>query len=116
MEWAILIQSFLQPLLLKCFDRTSTENPQDVLRRNYDPITGHMDSDLVEDAIPAARRAVHRARKSLSREERKTFPKLSYNQLYELAEKNLIDAMNASPEAVTQCRSVAASLRDSDDD
>ncbi len=116
MEWLVIIQSFLQPLLLKCFEKTSTENPQEVLRRNFDPITGHMDSDLVEDAIPAARRAVQRARKSLSREERKNFPKYSRDQLYEIAEKILIDSMNASPEAVTQCRSVAASLRDSDDD
>lgn len=115
MEWVPLILNFLQPLLLKCFDRQSTEDPQEVLRESYDPVTGKMDPDLVNDCIPQTRRAVNRARKNASREERRSAPRYSRAELYEITEKGLIDSMNAPPEKVAQVRSVAATLRDDED-
>lgn len=115
MEWITIITTFLQPILLKCFDRQSTEDPQEVLREAYDTVSGKMDSDVVNDAIPQTRRAVNKARRSRSKAERKEMPRYNREQLYEMTEKILIDSMNAPPEAVAQVRSVAATLRDDED-
>jgi hypothetical protein len=115
MEWVPLILNFLQPLLLKCFDRQSTEDPQEVLRESYDPTTGKMDPAIVNDAIPQTRRAFNRARKSASREERRNAPRYSRQELYDITEKGLIESMNAPPETVASVRTAAALLRDNDD-
>lgn len=115
MEWIPLILNFLQPLLLKCFDRQSTEDPQSVLRESFNPVTGRMDPDLVNDCIPQTRRAFQRARKSATREQRRNAPRYSREELYDITEKSLIDSMNAPPEHVAQVRSVAATLRDDED-
>lgn len=115
MEWLPSILSFLQPLLLKCFDRQSTEDPQAVLREAYDPVSGKMDPDLVNDCIPQTRRAFSKARKSATREQRRNAPKYDRAGLYDMTEKALIDSMNAPPEAVAQVRSVAGTLRDDED-
>lgn len=114
-EWLAPILSFLQPLLLKCFDRQSTEDPQEVLREAFDPTTGKMDPDLVNDCIPQTRRAYAKARKHASREDRRNAPRYSREDFYDITEKSLIESMNAPPEKVAQVRSVAATLRDSDD-
>lgn len=115
MEWFTLIASFLQPLLLKCFEKTSAEDPQQVLREAYDPVTGKMDPEIVNDAIPNTRRAAAKARRSAPRSQRKNFPRLSKAELYDYAERTLIDAMNATPEKVQAVRGVAASMTDDDD-
>lgn len=115
MEWLTLLLNFFQPLALKCFEKTSSEDPQQVLRENYDPVTGRMDWELVEDAVPVARRAAVRARRSLPREERKNTPRYTRAQLREVAEEGLIKSMNASPEEVAKCRAVAAQMKDVDD-
>lgn len=115
MEWLTLLLSFFQPIALKCFEKTSAEDPQQVLREAYDPITGRMDPELVEEAVPAARRAANRARRTLSKEERKNTPRYTRAQLREVAEEGLIKSMNASPEEVAKCRAVAAQMKDADD-
>jgi hypothetical protein len=115
MEWIPLILNFLQPLLLKCFDRQSTEDPQAVLRESYDSATGRMDPDLLNDCIPQTRRAFNRARRTAPREERRNAPRYSREELYDITEKGLIDSMNAPPEKVAQVRSLAATLRDDED-
>ena len=115
MEWIPLILNFLQPFLMKCHDRQSTEDPQAVLREAYDPMQGKMDPDLVNDCIPQTRRAFNRARKNASRDERRNAPRYSRAELYDITEKGLIDSMNAPPEHVAQVRAVAATLTDNDD-
>lgn len=116
MEWLPVILSFFQPMLLKCFEKTSSEDPQAVLRSNYNAATGKMDPDIVEDSIPSTRRAAHKARKNASKAERKTFPRYSRQELYDITEKNLIDSMNAPPETVAAVRSAAYALPDGDDE
>lgn len=116
MEWLTLVLNFFQPLVLKCFEKTSSEDPQLVLREAYDPVNQRMDPSLVNQAIPRARQAANRARTSMSKAERKQFPRLSRSDLYEVAEKGLIDAMNATPEKMGSIRSVASALTDEDDD
>jgi hypothetical protein len=115
MEWIPLILNFLQPLLLKCFDRQSTEDPQEVLREAYDPITGRMDRDLVNDVIPRTRRAYQKARDKQPKEVRRAAPRYSRAELYDITEKALIDSMNAPPEMVGQVREVARQMRDDED-
>lgn len=114
MDWAAVIISFLQPLALKCWEQISTEDPQAFLKANYDTMTGRMDPDVVDDAIPVTRRAVIRARKSASRSERKSFPRLSRQDLYNLAEQGLVKAMNASTPEVESARLMAAEMSDED--
>ena len=114
MEWLTIITTFLQPIILKCFEKTSAEDPQEFLRSNYNAATGRMNPEVVEDAIPATRRAVRRAHRSLSREDRKKFPRYTREELYDVAEKSLIDSMNAPQERVAAVRSEAAGLPDED--
>lgn len=115
MDFTALIISLLQPLLLKCWDKTSTEDPQEFLRSNYDATIGKFDRDVVEDSIPQTRRAVRKARQRLNRDERRQFPKYSKTELYELTEKGLLESMNAPPETVGSVRAMAAGLPDDDD-
>ena len=116
MEWLTALLAFFQPIALKCFEKSSSEDPQQVLREAFNPVTGRMDPDLVEDAVPAARRAAIHARRSLSKEERKRAPRMNRAELRDFAEQGLIKSMNASPDEVQQCRAVAATLPDSDSD
>lgn len=115
MEWISIILPLLQPMLLKCFEKTSMEDPQEYLRSNYNASTGKLDRDVVLDAIPATRRAIRKAHRNASRAERKNFVRLSKSELYEITEKSLIESMNAPPEAVAACREVAAGMPDDDD-
>lgn len=114
MEWLSLILTFLQPLWSKCHDKTSSEDPQQMLRENYDAQTGRMDPDLVNAAIPKTRRAIHKARANASKEDRKSFPKYTREEIYRIAEQGLIESMNASPERVTAIRKAADLLVDED--
>lgn len=114
MEWLTLITTFLQPILLKCWDKTSAEDPTEYLRSNYDANSNRMNPEVVHDALPATRRAVRRARHEASREEKKTFPRYTRDELYQLAERTLIESMNATPETVERVKLVAAGLPDND--
>lgn len=116
MEWLPLVLNFFQPLVLKCFEKTSSEDPQLVLRKAFDPMSGKMDPSLVCQAIPQARQASLRARRSMSRSERKQFPRLSWDDLYDAAERGLIDGMNAPSEKMSSIRATASLLTDEDDE
>lgn len=114
-DWLSLIAAVLQPMFLKCHSQTSVEDPQTVLRSAYDPSSGKMDPELVNDAIPTTRRAIRRARRSASPEDRKNFPRYSRAELYDIAESNLIQAMNATPERIEEISKIAAALPDDDE-
>lgn len=114
MEWIPLVLNFLQPLLLKCFEKTSAEDPQEFLKENYNAVSGKMNPDVVADAIPSARRAARRARLDAPHSERKNFPRYTKAELYDIAEKGLIDSMNAPPEKVAAVRAAAAAIPDID--
>ncbi len=95
MDWLSIISGLLGPILAKCFQQTSAENPHDVLRAAYNATTGQMDPDLVNDCIPAVRRAANKAHRQASPRDRKTFPRLSRPDHYKIANAKLIEAMNA---------------------
>lgn len=112
MEWVSLVTAFLQPIILKCFERTSAEDPQEFLRENYNAATGRMDPDVVEDAIPATRRAANKAARSLPKEEQRKIPRHRREDWRQLAEQALIASMNAPPERVQAVRAEAEALVD----
>lgn len=112
MEWLTLVLSFVQPLLLKCFEQNFSEDPQAFLKQNYDPVNGMFYPDVVHDSIPAVRRGVIRARRSLRKAERAKAPQYSKADLYQLTEQALTDAMNATPEKVGAVRATAEALED----
>jgi hypothetical protein len=114
MDWISIIKGILGPIIAKCWEQTSAEDPQVVLRSSYNATTGRMDPDLVYEAVPAVRRAAMQARRQATRKERKEFPRLSNNDLYQIAEEKLIEAMNASPEQVLAVFSAAESLTEED--
>lgn len=115
MDWIAAIRAFLEPILLRCLEKTSTEDPQQILRDAYDPVSGKMDPDIVNEALPAARKAVRKAQRSASREDRRNCPRYSRAELYQITEQNLIESMHATPEHVANVRAVAATMGDSDD-
>ena len=112
MEWISLVTTFLQPIILKCFQRTSAEDPQEFLRENFNPVTGRMDPDVVEDAIPATRKAARKAERSLPKEEKKKIPRHTREDWRQLAEQALIASMNAPPERVAAVRAEAEAMID----
>lgn len=114
MDWASIIGNLLLPALLRCLTKTSSEDPQQILRESYDAATGKMDSDLVREAMPTTRQAARRAYRQASRSDKKSFQPLSEQQVYDLTEKKLIEAMNASQEDATVIRAAASALADND--
>ena len=110
MDWTAIIIQFLLPILARCHNRTSTEDPQELLRDNYDSGTGKFESWLVNATIPATRRAVHKAMMSLPPRERRNFPRHSRADLVELAQKSLYTAMTAAPADVAVVMSAAETL------
>jgi hypothetical protein len=109
-----LILGLLGPLLAKCLDKVSSEPPKEYLAPHYNESTGRMDPDIVREAIPQTRRAVLKARRQSSREERRSMKRYSYDDLYKLAEKKLIEAMNATPDEVAAVYAAAKALPDED--
>jgi hypothetical protein len=110
MGWEALIISLLQPMLLKCLENFSAEEPQDYLKGCCD-VYGNLYPDVVQDAMPQTRRAVRRAWLS-NKEDRPTepFPRLSRHELYRLTEQTLLNAMNATPEELQAIRGAAENL------
>lgn len=100
MDWMAIIGGLLGPIISKCFQQTSSENPHDVLLAAYNPTTGRIDPDLVNDCIPAVRKAANKAHRQASRSDRKTFPRLSRADLYSIAEAKLIEAAKADGRTV----------------
>ena len=114
MEWLPIILSFLQPFLAKCFAQQSTESPKEYLTSLYNASNGKMDSDLVIDAMSQTRRAIRKARRNASREDRRNFPRYSRDEIYDITERQLIEAMNAPPEQLAAVFASAAALSDDD--
>lgn len=114
MDWITIIGGLVGPIIAKCFSQTSSEDPQQVLKAAFNPATGRMDPDLVNDCIPAVRKAANKAHRQASREDRKKFPRLSRNDLYKIAETELIEAMNAPPEKLLAVFSAAETIGDDD--
>ena len=115
MDWITIIGGFLQVFLAKCYAQQETgENPKEFLRRHYDASTGKIDPSIVHQSMPATRRAEAKARRDLSHAERKLTPKLTNAELYDLAEKKLIEGMNADESTLIGVFSSAAALRDED--
>lgn len=71
-----------------------------------------MDPDIVAAAMPKTRQAILKARRQASHADRKSMPRFSRQDVYDLAEKNLIDAMNASDEQVADVYAAAKLLGD----
>lgn len=115
MNWVALITSLLGPMLAKCFQEQSSEEPQAYLARHYDATASKMDADLVRDAMPATARAVRKAhRQCRTKEDRKSFPRYSRDELYALTEDRLITAMKADPTEVASAYAAAASMTEDD--
>jgi len=116
MEWITIILTFLQPLLAKCFSQVSSETPKDFLSGYYNASTGKMDSWIVRHSMGQTRRAILKTRRSLSRQERRDFPRYSNSDIYGLTEQQLIEAMNAPDDKLAEVFAAAAALPDDDDD
>lgn len=112
MDWITIIGTLVLPLLAKCFQKTSAEDPQAVLRSHYDATTGKMDGDIVRECMPATRKAARKAHRQASRADRKTFPKLSEDQIYSITESRLIAAMNADETTVAGIMASATLIGD----
>lgn len=112
MGFEVLFATLLNALLAKCVSQVSSETPQEYCKAHYNAVTGRMDPDVVEECIPEARRAALKARRQVSKSERKDIPKLSRQDLYDRCEKQLIAAMTATPEQVAACMATAAELGD----
>lgn len=112
MGFEALFAQILSAILVQCLSGFSSQTPQEYVRDHYDPVTGRIDPDLVNDALPAAARAARKAHRSLPRAERKDAPKLSRENLYDRTEAQLIEGMKATDEQVAACREFAATLGD----
>lgn len=108
--WEVLFTTILQSLLARCQSRVSSEPLQEYARANYDPTTGRIDPQIVEEAMPNARVAAIRARRQLPASERRSIPRLSRQDLYEKTEAAIVAGMNASDEEVASCMEIANKL------
>jgi hypothetical protein len=115
MGWSLLVSQFLMPFLLKCFSQqadSSTESPQDYLRREYDASTGSISPSVVRQAMPMTAKAVRRAWRQTPKQERGPKPQLSREELYNLTQEKLVEAMNATPEQLAACAAMVAEMED----
>lgn len=114
MEWLPIIFQFLQPMLAKCFSQSeaAAQDPQEYLKANYDAETGKMDPSLVRRSMGTTRKAIRKAHRQATREERKTFPRYSRDDIYQMTEKKLVEAMQAPQEQVQAAFALAAELPD----
>ena len=114
MDWAAIIGGIVGALIAQCFSRFSTEDPQEYLRANYDAATGKLDSSVVRDAMNQTRKAIRKAHRQASRQDRKTMPRYSNQDIYDLTEQNLLKAMNAPKSEIVAVFATAASLGEDD--
>lgn len=116
MEWLTLITGLLLPFLQKCREKQgATQDPQEYLRSVYDHNTGKFPEDVVNDAVPQTRKAIRQAFRQTPRDERRNFPRYRRHEVYEIAEKGLLKAMNATPEEAAQVMAAAAELPDDEE-
>ena len=116
MDWISIIGSLLLPIITKCWttQENSDTDPQEYLRANYDSATGRMSPDVVNAALSSTRKAMYKAKRQASKQDRKNFPRFTKEQIYNIAEKNLIDAMIADDDEVSRIYSEAMQLGDDD--
>ncbi len=113
MDWTILIFSILDPLLARCLDQVSSEDPQEYLRAHYNAESRQMDPSVVGDAMRQTYRAIRKAKQSCdSRTERRNFPRYGRHDVYALTERRLIEAMNASEDEVGAAVLAGRSIQD----
>lgn len=112
MEWITIISGFLLPMLARCQQQFSSEPPVEYLKSHYDSETGRMDASLVRNAMPHTRRAIRKAFRSASIEDRRDFPRYTREDVYNMAESELIKAMSASPEQVESVMEASRALGD----
>lgn len=116
MEWITLITTLLGPLLMKCFQGSSNEDPREFLKAHYNPDTDEFSGNIVEDALPQTYRAIRKARRQTPHKERKNFPKYSREEVIQMTKDHLKDSMKASDEKLRACKVEADSLEDEDVD
>ena len=116
MEWVTLITGLLLPLLQRCREKQgATEDPQEYLRANYDESTGKFNPDVVNATVPQTRRAIKKAFRQTPKDQRGKFPRYRRDEVYDIAEKGLLKAMNATPDEAAQVMAAAAELPDNDE-
>jgi hypothetical protein len=116
MEWITLITGLLLPLLQNCRNKQgATEDPQEHLRNNFDESTGKFNPEIVNAAVPQTRRAIKKAFRQTPKDERKHFPRYRRDEVYDIAEKGLLKAMNATAEEAAQVMAAAAELTEDDE-
>lgn len=115
MEYITIILGVLGPLLAKCWsDQQDQSDPQAYLKSRYNKETNKFDPQIVRQVIPQVTKAIRNAKRGMSKQERKSFPKYNRNEKYDIAEKKLLEAMNAKPEVVRAAFAVAATMGDDD--
>ena len=114
MDWTAIISGFLLPILAKCLGQQSTEEPREYIRAHYDAATGKLDSEIVVDSMRGTRKAIRRAHRKASRQEKKSFQKYSEQEIYDLTESELIKAMNADDDAKSAVMLAASAIEDDD--
>lgn len=110
MEWVAIISTLVLPMLAKCWGTEGDSDPQEFLKSKYDSESGKMDPATVRRAIPATRKAIAKAKRKASKEDRKNFPKYSKEEVYNMAEQNLVKAMNANKKETAKVYEAAMKL------
>ena len=115
MDFFSIISGLLLPLLAKCFQGVSSDDPRQYLRDHYDSSSDSFDSGLVADCMPQTYRAIRKARRQCNHKDRKNFPQYSRDQVYKMTEESLRDAMKADDAAVAAVMAAAGQLSGVDD-
>lgn len=118
MEWITRIFGLIGPFLAECQKKNNpTQTPAEAqadLRAQYNAMTGRMNPRLVRQVVPQVRRAENKARRNGTKQERKDNPRLTKDQLYDMADKSLIQAMAADKAQLRVAYAAAAKLGDDD--
>lgn len=119
MDWALIIGPLISGLLAKifsqCDESVSSQDPVEYLVANYDRSTGEFSRPVMQAAIRQTRKAINHAKKNASRQDRKSFPKYSRDNISDIAYDKLYEAMTASATEVRAAFTMAAMLSDGDD-
>lgn len=112
MEWLTIISTLVLPMLAKCWGNEGSSDPQEFLKSKYDSESGKMDPATVRRAVPATRKAIAKAKREATKADRKNFPKYTKEEVYSMAEDNLVKAMSASKKQATKVYEAAMKLGD----
>ena len=107
-----LINLALTALFKKCNpEETKGKTPQEYVRSGYNPQTDSFSKPLVKAAMKAVNQSISHHKQSLSRDERKRFPKPTTAEVREAAIAKLRETMNASPAQIRAVFSLADSVQ-----